>query len=439
MLDAAFQGSLRAAEAERLKTHIYLLLGAAELEAPTNNTNPDSQQHNSTTLWFPDMLTEPRFMQINSGLYGVVQNEHHEILWVSPSLQLHKLSSEALSHTALNTGTEHFEQRTLEQEALFSYYYDVSWENQLFRFSVFHSQMAMQAELSSYRTQLWRWLGALAVLLLSAQTLILQWGLSPLRQLATDLDNMKSGQSNQLQGIYPREIQSVTDNLNQVLKDELAQRERYRTTLADLAHSLKTPLAVMRGSLDTPSSKPFTQETVTDTLQEQITRMDQIISHQLHRATLQSQPPTRQPIKVEPLVTRLGLALEKVYCAKKIALQVDIASQVEFQGDQQDLMEVVGNLLENAFKYGCHNVLCHADNNADNNQYSLSVIIEDDGPGVPPARQKHILQRGARADTATPGQGIGLAVAVDIVSSYGGSIKVGQSDLGGAKFEVLLP
>ncbi len=421
MLDIAFQRSLRAAEAERLKSHIYLLLGAAELE--------------NDQFWFPEELPEPRFTQLSSGLYGLVRNSSNDILWRSPSAQLLALNPKQMSKNPQQTGQENFYELIVNRENMFAYDYDVLWEGEHkshpLRFSVLHSQIPMRAELQSYRAQLWRWLGTLAVLLLITQTLIMRWGLRPLRQLATDLAEVESGRKQQLQGDYPDEIQSVTDNLNQVLSNEQAQRERYRNTLADLAHSLKTPLAVIRGSLDTHLD--------THTLAEQVSRMDQIVSHQLQRATLTPQPLLRQEVKLKPLVTRLGSALEKVYRDKKVTFDTEMESGVAFPGDERDLMEVLGNLLENAFKYGNRRVRCNVRNNSSEGGKTLAINIEDDGPGVATAKQKTILERGARADTAQPGQGIGLAVVVDIVSSYGGSIDISRSELGGANFRITLP
>ncbi|TQV68316.1 two-component sensor histidine kinase [Exilibacterium tricleocarpae] len=420
MLDAAFHRSLYAAEAERLKTHIYLLLGAAEVEAGE--------------LWFPEQLTEPRFSQLGSGLYGWVGNAERKTLWRSDSAQLMLPPDTAVGNAPVRVGAEHFYATELNGKALFAYYYDVSWDidegSRVFRFATLHAQDRLQAELTEYRAQLWRWLGALVVLLLITQALILRWGLRPLRQLAEDLTAVESGETEQLRGQYPSEIQPVTDNLNLVLRNEQAQRERYRNTLADLAHSLKTPLAVIRGSVTASRG-----QSPDPTLNEQIDRMDQIVSHQLQRATLNSRTLVARATAVAPVVQRLSQALDKVYSAKGIVFEAGIEEDIAFHGDERDLMEALGNLIENAYKYGRSRVRC----SASRRDGQLHLCIEDDGAGVPEANRQTILQRGARADTATPGQGIGLAVAVDIISSYNGSIRIGKSSLGGASFNLILP
>lgn len=421
MLDSAFHRSLYAAESERLKTHIYLLLSEAEVE--------------SGQLWFPEQFAEPRFSLLGSGLYGWAGDSSGRMLWRSDSAQLLLEDNITVGTAPVEAGSEAFYDLQIGEEALFAYHYDVAWDTAagplLFRFAALHSQASLQAKLGEYRAQLWQWLGALAVLLLATQTLILRWGLQPLRQLAEDLTAVESGQTRQLRGHYPAEIEPVTQNLNLVLRNEQAQRERYRNTLADLAHSLKTPLAVISGHVN--SSRAGSAGDAT--LQEQVDRMDQIVSHQLQRATLNSKTLVSRSTPVQAVVARLSQALDKVYDGKRIAFSADIDAGLQFNGDERDLMEVLGNLIENAYKYGRSQVRCSADRHGE----QLQLRIEDDGDGVPAAKRQTILQRGARADTATPGQGIGLAVAVDIISSYNGSISIGKSDLGGASFNLTLP
>ncbi len=238
----------------------------------------------------------------------------------------------------------------------------------------------------------------------------------------------------QLPGAYPAEIQPVTDNLNRVLRSERAQRERYRNTLSDLAHSLKTPLAVIRGQLE--NKQHISAESLAHAIDEQVSRMSAIVDHQLRRASAQvTQANRSSSVQVKPLVERLARAMQKVYQSKSVQLRLDIGEHLVFHGDEADLMELLGNLIDNACKYGRHSVAISAQQQG----RDLVVSVEDDGPGVEADVQQTILTRGARADTATPGQGIGLAVAVDILSSYGGSIDIFRSKLSGAGFTIRIP
>jgi two-component system sensor histidine kinase PhoQ len=212
-----------------------------------------------------------------------------------------------------------------------------------------------------------------------------------------------------------------------VLASERQQRQRYRNTLDDLAHSLKTPLSVISGSLQ--------QQQGDQTIAEQVERMNQIISHQLQRAVVANPGVPGRAVAIQPIVERLVASLGKVYRDKNIQPDIQINPDISFNGDERDLMEVLGNLIENAFKYGKQKISV----SGDQTQKTITIIIEDDGKGVAKEARQTILQRGARADTVTSGQGIGLAVAVDILSSYQGSLQVDESILGGAKFRLSLP
>ncbi|MGQ9425060.1 ATP-binding protein [Gilvimarinus sp. F26214L] len=415
MLDLAFRRSLLSAEEDRLRGHVYLLLSVAEL--------------NDGNLWMPEVLQEPRLNQIDSGLYGWITDQSERPLWRSPSAAL--LETVEMPARSFQPGTGHFGELNTRLGPLFAYSLDVVWQagtqDHGMRVVVLHNPTALQAEQDAYRGQLWRWLGLLAVLLTGVQVLILRWGLKPLRGLAADLKRIESGARTQLAGSYPREIQTVTDNLNRVLKSELQQRERYRHTMDDLAHSLKTPLAVIQGSLEARTASGGVVE-------EQLERMKQIIDHQLKRAVVNQAVPRHRASAIEPVVQRLLNALDKVYRDKQVSARLT-ASQCTSTVDERDLFELLGNLLENAFKYCRGQVLV----TAESSRNGVTIRIEDDGPGVPAAQRHTILERGARADTANSGQGIGLAVAVDIISSYGGSLAVERSPLGGACFSLLLP
>ncbi|HEX7025987.1 MAG TPA: ATP-binding protein [Gammaproteobacteria bacterium] len=426
MLDLAFHRSLLAAEREQLNTHIYLLLAAAEFR--------DDEQNVGLTL--PEALTEPRFSQPNAGLYGFVFGADDELIWRSPSARLWPDNLvDAVTATArpVTPGESQFATLDAGEENYYRFDYDVAWEtdtgNRRYRFSVLHTQTTIQAERDAYRRQLWWLLGGLALLLLIAQALIMRWGLRPLATLAKHLHQVEQGETSTLQGDYPQEIQPVTDNLNRVLTLERTQRERYRNTLADLAHSLKTPLAVLRGGLNQPN------ENLPSTVEEQVTRMDQIVRHQLQRAVIGAQNLPGQKTDVVDVIERLAAALQKVYADKHIRCTVDAPKPAYFHSDEPDLMELLGNILENAFKYGRQQVKVTVEPKDE----ELRITIADDGPGIPDHLQHQILQRGARADTAQPGHGIGLAIAVDIVSSYRGSLGIGKSALGGAEFGVVLP
>jgi two-component system sensor histidine kinase PhoQ len=423
MLNHAYQRSLRSAERDALHGQIYILLGAAE---------PSSKG-----LQLPPDLSEPRYSSVNSGLLGWVVNAEGKLQWRSRSSELIDIKSMPTVTTAFGPGRIQFFSTWLDGREYYAITYDTVWDvnnkEHGYRFIVMQSREPMLNELEAYQKRLWKWVGGLAFLLVIVQTLVAKWGLSPLRQLAADLEKVEEGLE-QLPGAYPAEIQPVTDNLNRVLRSERAQRERYRNTLSDLAHSLKTPLAVIRGQLE--NKQNLSAESLAHLIDEQVSRMSTIVDHQLRRASAQVvQASQSSAIQVKPVIERLVRAMQKVYQSKAIRFQQDVADHLNFHGDEADLMELLGNLIDNACKYGRHSVAISAQQQG----RDLALIIEDDGPGVAADVQHTILTRGTRADTATPGQGIGLAVAVDILSSYGGSIDIFRSKLGGAGFAIRIP
>ncbi|GGY61666.1 two-component sensor histidine kinase [Cellvibrio zantedeschiae] len=429
-LDRAFQTSLITAEKARLQRNIYLLYSAADL--PTRPLKKNEKPR----LIMPKELRDKDFERINSGLYAYLFNDKKELVWQSNSTSLQTPPTYDQISPKLNADESAEIIFEFENENYFIAYSDIFWEvaknrEVPFRFVAVHDSEDFIAEKNAYRNQLWQWLGAVGILLLIAQTAILRWGLSPLKKLAVALNAMQSGDTRDIEGDHPDELQDIVDNLNQVLAREQALRQRYRNSLSDLAHSLKTPLAVMQAKLSQASADEELQQLAA----EQVSRMNQVVTYQLQRAVSSQQQGSHQRSDLEPIVRRLLSALQKVYASKGVQADCELAAHSIFAGDEQDLMEVIGNITENAFKYGKSRV--HVRSETRDKQ--LLINISDDGPGVPAEQQTRILERGHRLDTSLPGQGIGLSVAADIIHSYGGKLHVGRSSLGGAEFQLVLP
>ena len=421
-LKNAYYSSQEVAVKERLQLQVYLLLGSIEL--------------GDQLVVLPQSLQEPRYAQIGSGLYGVIHNGSGRLLWRSESSRLlpeNQVSANFQLPTVLTAGASSFDH--LPDAGMFRYRFSVIWElngkEMPLQFTVMEADQPVLKASSAYAGQLVFWLAAVLVVALLAQVLIMRWGIHPLKGLARDLKMIEQGDADRLSGRYPSEVQPVTDNLNRLIDSERQQRERYRNTLGDLAHSLKTPLAVMRGA----GEEQLPLQEYGSVVDEQVERMDQIVQYQLARAVKSQGGGLAQAVSVKAVVDRMLGALDKVYRDKGVCSDAQISDVLGFAGDERDLMEVLGNLLENAYKYGDSQVRI----TGQLAQESLYLEIADDGPGVNPEARQVILERGARLDTSIQGQGIGLSVAVDIVSSYDGQLEVAESDLGGALFKVTLP
>ncbi len=422
VLDRAYKQSVAAAVAERLQLQVYALLGVAE---------PDGDK-----FFLPD-LEEARFSQIDSGLYGFIYDRLGNELWRSPSaLNLNVDPEPLLDSEQLPGQTGYGETFAADQGALAWASYRTYWESldQLFFFVVMESTAPTAAEISEFQSTLYLWFGVLTVLLSVAQYLLLRWGLRPLQQLARDVSAIESGTQDQLKQHYPRELVPVTQNLNLLIKNERERQDRFRTTLGDLAHSLKTPLAVLSTALQEANANGGVTEAQRRDMGEQLQRMDQIVSYQLKRAVKSSKAVLARPVPVLPVIEKLGGALQKVYRDKSVSLQIEVPASVQFGGEESDLMELCGNLLDNAFKYGHSRVKVTAAQKG----RTLQLQFDDDGEGIPDGQHNFVLQRGARADTLKSGQGIGLAVVVELVSAYGGEIRIARSEWGGASILVRL-
>ena len=268
-LDRAFHDSVRAAHEERLLGQIYLLLTAAD---------PDEE---GRELLVPEALPEARFNLAASGLYGEIRDERGNAVWRSTST----IGVSPPFSNGLRPGEKRFERR--EDAAGTPYFiqsHGVSWvvdgTPRSYTFSVAEDLDEFTRELNEYRTSLAAWLGGMAVLLLAVLGLTLRWGLRPLRKVRREIERVQTGDRERVVGTYPAELQGLTGSVNALLGHERAQQKRLRNALGDLAHSLKTPLAVMRGAI----GDGRVDAAVARELDDQLGQMDRIVRHQLQRA-----------------------------------------------------------------------------------------------------------------------------------------------------------
>ena len=415
-LEKAFRDSARNAREERLLAQIYLLMAAAEVDV-------------DGALRIGNRSAEPRLDLPDSGLYAFVVDGNGTTVWRSRS----GLALELPSTPTLAAGRQTFTQTTYSGERYLTKAYGINWNTDNgaypFTFSVIENSSAFDEQLNVYRRSLWTWLGAMALLLLVSQWATLRWGLAPLRHVSNELNRLEAGKQHRISGHYPSEVQRLADNLNAVLSHEHKQQQRYRNALADLAHSLKTPLALARGTVregETTNAK---------SIEQQVDQMDRIIGYHLQRAAASGRSTLTAPVALGPVIERIVAALKKVYSDKKFRIVVDIDSHVRFRGDAGDLTEMMGNLLDNACKWCRDKVRI----SASSDQAHLKICVEDDGPGISDTDAARVFMRGARTDETVPGHGIGLAVVREIVEAYGGEASIGNSALGGTLVELHLP
>jgi len=424
-LERAFRSVGLAAVEERLQGQVYTLLAAAELE-------------DGGRLLMPRAPPDGRLSSPDSGLYARVVGANAEVLWQSPSL----LGLDIVFPATPMDGVGVFAAVTASDgRPLYALSFSVQWElggdrTTRLTFQVAEIRAILARQLSRFRRNLWGWLGAAGLALLLVQGLVLRFGLAPLRRVASELADIESGSRQRLSADYPRELTTLTEGINAFIDSGRRRLERSRHALSELAHSLKTPLAVLRSLLEGNTEG----RDVHTTLGEQTARMHRTIDYQLQRAATSGPTPLAPVVDVAPALARLKNSLAKVYAHKQLQVEVLIAEGVGFHGDEGDLMEILGNILDNACKWARQRVRVHIQPTADDSTTGLTLRVEDDGPGIPADKLEAVLSRGVRVDAATPGHGIGLAVVRDIVvDAYGGEVSISTSDLGGAAVSVRLP
>lgn len=415
-LEKAFESALLQAQQDKLEGLIYALLGAA-------STTPGGD----LTIAL-DTVPDRRLREPMSGLQAALFNELGIMVWSSTQ------PLEMPPPPPLNVGQWNFQR--LGSPHAFRLSFGLRWidsernEPRLYTVSVIDDTRSFDRQLAIFRHTLWIWLGGTVVALVAVLLLILRWSLAPLKRLGRELHRVESGLQLEIEGSYPDELKPLTRDLNAMIISEHNQQTRYRNALGDLAHSLKTPLAVLRGI----SSEPQMPHAQQNQLDEQVSRMQHIVDHQLRRAAAAGSRTLTEPILLKPLIDKLTSALTKVYASRGVGFYNRLDPELKLRADQGDLYELFGNLLDNAAKYGDEHIRI----SASSEKTALRIDVDDDGPGFPEAPEK-LLERGARADTRKPGQGIGLAAVNEIVQAYGGHLELARSPLGGARVSVIMP
>ncbi len=411
--------SLRA----RMESYVYLVLAAVELDE-------------SGALQVQDELGDPRLSQPGSGIYVHVHGS--EMHWDSPSA----LGLRLPEPPRADAGQFLFAEPGGEQ-AYFSLQFGVSWQLadgsvRPVTVSVLVDASEIAQQTRAFRLGLWRSLVTTGVILVLAQLLMLFLGFRPLRQVARDVGRIESGRAPRLEGSYPRELEPLARNVNRLLATEKSNQERVRNALDSLAHSLKTPLAVIQAGLElhgAEAAKP---------MQDAADEMHHLIATRLERARGSARRTLAKPVAVRPQVKRVLESLQKVYSHKLIEAELMMDENLLFFGEQRDLLELAGNILDNAFKYGNGRVRVSADAiDPEATRPGLRLSVEDDGAGIDKSQWKRLLQRGIRGDERgdkrVEGHGLGLAIVLELATAYGGEVSIGRSELGGAMIRVEIP
>lgn len=302
-------------------------------------------------------------------------------------------------------------------------------QNRIARFRVMGNRSELELQIGDFEAQLYSYLSIFGVSMIAINALVILFGLRPLDKVRTALAQVREGTAKRLDGKFPSEIEPLANETNALIENNRRIVERSRTQVGNLAHSLKTPVAVL---LNEGRAMGGAKGAL---IVEQAAAMQQQVEHYLQRARIAAQrdsvvyrTPTREALQ------RLVRVFRKV--DQRIDLElVEPPREAIFAGEREDFEEIAGNLIENAMKWA----RTRARVTLAEQTGALLLSIEDDGPGIPEDKAREALRRGKRLDETKPGTGLGLAIVHDLVREYGGELALGRSDLGGLKVDVRLP
>ncbi len=402
-IDRAYAATLKSATLEQLKLTALMLISEFNFEDDAPN--------------MPIFVYDEKLNLSESGVYGYIRWKD-TLVWQSAStdgMPLYRLPEPP------ETGQESF----IETNEHFIYSYtaefETDWGFSPVYFSVLFDQSSYIAARRTFLKTLWGWMGMLNLGLLVCLIMGIRFLLRPLSRLRHEIKRTTSGSQSHIKNEYPKEIAPLTNSINLLIDNEYQQRERYKNSLSDLAHSLKTPLTVALGEAKIHQAS-------TETLEQPLFEIKAIIDRQLKRASTTSAG-IQQMTQLAPLVGKLIGAMKKVHADKSLTIEHSVADDIEIMAEQTDLMECLGNLFDNACKAATSSVALSIEKKLN----TFDIHVDDDGPGIPENKRHLLLTRGNRLDNYQEGQGIGLALVVDIMSSYAGNLVIGTSPLGGAR------
>ena len=385
----------------------------------------------------PTRLSDPRWSRPYSGLYWQLDRlsddgQARRGLLRSRSLwdaELH-LDADALADGALHThdsrGPQGEALRVVERSLAVAEQPQARW-----RLMVAADTREALDAVDRFQDVLAASLAALGLLLALAALAQVAVGLAPLRTLQGALQRLREGHAQHLEGRFPAEVQPLIDDFNGVLDRNAEVVSRARTQAGNLAHALKTPLAVLENAArQTPGAE------LGPLVSEQVALANRHIHWHLARARAAAQQGSGQRTPLAPLLGSLLRVMDKLYASRALDLGGDdVPADCAFAGEEQDLQEMLGNLLDNA----CRNARTAVQVHVQRTGAQLTITVDDDGPGIAPEQRAAVLQRGVRLDESTPGSGLGLAIVVELAQLYGGTLALDTSTAGGLSARLSLP
>ena len=384
-------------------------------------------------------LTDPQSLRAYSGRYWTIaQSDGRQLRWVVRSRSLWDavltLPPGAVEQLAHSEGRQlHFNAIGPNNQSVrvAATQLDLDSGHQNVVFMVAESRGPIDQDTRTFALITAVAVGVVGLGLVVAILLQVRIGLGPLFALRREITDVRNGKADRLAGVYPDELADLSSELNALLEHNQDVVERQRTHVGNLAHALKTPISVM---LTEAGQRPGP---LADVVSHQAEVMRAQVDHHLRRARAAARSQgSGERTEVASVLDELSRTLERIFLEKSLSIEWDAPDELNFIGERQDLLEIAGNLMENAGKWARRRVRVNAEA-AGPNQFRLTV--EDDGPGLPAERREEVLRRGARLDESAPGSGLGLSIVDELARAYGGGVSLGDSRLGGLRIDCLLP
>jgi signal transduction histidine kinase len=431
LLTTLYKGNAERNFRELLTAHLYNLMGAVDVEP------------NGGLTGFPN-LGDPHFKQPYSGWYWSVipqsKKPGSSRSLKSASLVEDTLETPKSSDNPFKDGfSRHYQITGVQDENLVVVEAQIylGEGDDIFRFLVAGNHDALDTEIQEFSRSLIVFLALFGLGMVISTFVIIKLGLRPLKRARNALNNIRNGDAERLEGEFPEEITPLITEMNALIAANRTVLERARTQVGNLAHALKTPISVLKNEARNPGND------LAQKVDEQAARMHDQVQHYLDRARIAAQAGSISArTEVEPVVQRMVRVMQRLNPHLQFEQAPPPADKPVFRGEQQDLEEVLGNLLENACKYAREKVRIDLKTKTENDHTETTILefcVEDDGPGLSHSQRSTALKRGQRLDETRPGSGLGLSIVSDIISEYHGKLELSDSDLGGLRITFQLP
>ena len=383
-------------------------------------------------------VSEPRFdLPLHGWYWQVTSKPDSEVLATSPSLVGERLEAlpagDAYSDGPARSGGL----IGPNQDYLRAVEYDIVFEDSAYAVVVAAETSSVDNEVAAFRNNLLVTFGIFGIGLIAAIFIQVKIGLRPLSRLREEMGAIRGGETEQLEGDYPVEIAPVVEELNALVSANSEIVDRARTQVGNLAHALKTPLSVIKNEARATGTPEMSK------VSEQADVMRHQVDMYLDRARKAAQRRVIGAVtEIGPVLERLRRVMERLHRDRGLQIDLYVEPDLKSRCEAQDFEEMLGNLLDNACKWADQKVLINAlsiGKTRRKGRAMLSVIVEDDGPGLPADKREEALQRGKRLDESVPGTGLGLSIVSDLAEVYGGELRLGDGQMSGLRAELRLP